>query len=99
MREYQLYIGGGWRPGQAGTAPAVSPSSGETFARVAVGGAADVDAAVSAAAAAWPAWAAASPFDRALASEQVAAAVLAARDDLADVLTRDQGKPLTEALD
>ncbi len=99
MREYQLYIGGGWRAGQAGTAPAVSPSSGETFARVAVGGPADVDAAVSAAAAAWPAWAAASPFDRALACEQVAAAVLAARDDLADVLTRDQGKPLAEALD
>ncbi len=99
MREYQLYIGGGWRPGQAGTAPAISPSSGETFARVAVGGPADVDAAVSAAAAAWPAWAAASPFDRALACEQVAAAVLAARDDLADVLTRDQGKPLAEALD
>ena len=99
MREYQLYIGGGWRPGQAGTAPAVSPSSGETFARVAVGGPADVDAAVSAAAAAWPAWAAASPFDRALACEQVAAAVLAARDDLADVLTRDQGKPLAESLD
>ena len=99
MREYQLYIGGGWRAGQGGTAPAVSPSSGETFARVAVGGPADVDAAVSAAAAAWPAWAAASPFDRALACEQVAAAVLAARDDLADVLTRDQGKPLAEALD
>src|SRR5579862_4391369 len=99
MREYQLYIGGGWRPGQAGTAPAVSPSSGETFAQVAVGGPGDVDAAVSAGAAAFPVWSATSPFERALACEQVAAAVIAARDELADVLTRDQGKPLAESLD
>jgi acyl-CoA reductase-like NAD-dependent aldehyde dehydrogenase len=89
MRERQLYIGGAWRPGQAGPGPAVSPSSGETFATVAVGGPADVDAAVTAAAAAWPTWAAAWPFERAQVCEQVAAAVLAARDDLADVLTRD----------
>ena len=99
MRDYQLYIGGGWRPGEAGTAPAVSPSSGETFASTAVGGPGDVDAAVAAAAAAFPAWAAASPFERAGQLEQVAAAIAAAREPLADVLTRDQGKPLAEARD
>src|SRR5262249_22596686 len=50
-------------------------------------------------AAAWPAWAAASPFDRAQCCEQVAEAVLAARAELTDMLTRDQGKPLAEAAD
>ena len=48
MPEHLLYIGGQWRPGGAGTAPAVSPSSGRQFATVAVAGPADVDAAVAA---------------------------------------------------
>ena len=53
-----------------------------------------------AAARAWPAWAAASPFDRAAWCERVAAAIAARRDELARVLTLDQGKPLAaEAYD
>ncbi|MGO9294473.1 MAG: aldehyde dehydrogenase family protein [Streptosporangiaceae bacterium] len=100
MREHLLYIGGSWRPGEGGTAAAVSPSAGETFASVAVAGPGDVDAAVAAAAAAFPGWAAASAFDRAAWCGQVAAAIRARRDELADVLARDQGKPLVaEALD
>ncbi|HEY1640504.1 MAG TPA: aldehyde dehydrogenase family protein [Streptosporangiaceae bacterium] len=99
MRDYQLYVGGSWRAGEAGTAPAVSPSSGEVFASTAVAGPGDVDAAVAAAAAAFPAWAAASPFERAGLCEQVAAAIAGASESLADVLTRDQGKPLAEARD
>ena len=99
MLELQLYIGGGWRPGEFGTAPAISPSSGEIFASTAVGGPGDVDAAVAAAASAWPAWAAASPFERAEHCERLAAAIAVHRDELADVLTRDQGKPLAEAFD
>jgi acyl-CoA reductase-like NAD-dependent aldehyde dehydrogenase len=99
VREHQLYVGGGWRRGEGGTAPAISPSSGEIFASTAVGGPGDVDAAVTAAVCAWPAWAAASPFERAQRCEQIAAAVALHRDQLADVLTRDQGKPLAEAFD
>jgi acyl-CoA reductase-like NAD-dependent aldehyde dehydrogenase len=100
MREHLLYVGGTWRPGEAGTAEAVSPSSGKAFASVAIAGRGDVDAAVTAAGAAWPDWAAASPFERARWCEQIAGSVRARRDELAEVLTRDQGKPLAaEALD
>ena len=100
MREHLLYIGGGWRPGGGGAAAAVSPSSGETFASVAAGSPADVDAAVAAARAAWPAWAAASPFDRARCCEQVIAGIRERREELARALTEDQGKPLAaEAYD
>jgi len=94
MREYLLCAGGAWRPGRAGSAPAVSPSSGETFATVAVAARADVDDAVAAATAAWPAWAALSAFERAAACEAVAAAILRRAEDLARALTEDQGKPL-----
>jgi len=100
VREHLLYIGGGWRRGGGGAAAAVSPSSGETFASVAAGGPADVDDAVAAARAAWPAWAAASPFDRARCCEQVIAGIRERREELARALTEDQGKPLAaEAYD
>ncbi|HEY6277552.1 MAG TPA: aldehyde dehydrogenase family protein [Streptosporangiaceae bacterium] len=94
MSEHLLYIGGSWRPGEAGAAPAVSPSSGERFATVAVASPADVDAAVAAARAAQPGWAALSAFDRAAWCLAVAAAIEARRADLARALTEDQGKPL-----
>ena len=100
MREHRLYIDGSWRPGGGGTAPAVSPSTGEQFATVAVADPADVDAAVTAAASAFRAWSAASPFDRAAACERIAAGIAARREDLARALTEDQGKPLVaEAYD
>ena len=100
MPEYLLYIDGAWRGGRGGTADAVSPSSGETFATVAVGDPADVDDAVRAAAGAWPAWSAASAFERAAWCEQVIAAIGRRREELARALTLDQGKPLAgEAYD
>src|SRR5215472_4744239 len=100
MREHLLYIDGEWRGGSAGTAEATSPSSGETFATVAIAGPADVDDAVRAAAAAWPAWAGASAFDRARWCQQVITAITARREELARALTLDQGKPLVaEAFD
>jgi acyl-CoA reductase-like NAD-dependent aldehyde dehydrogenase len=99
LREHLLYIGG-WRRGGAGTAQAVSPSSGEAFASVAVANPGDVDAAVAAASAAWPAWAGASAFERAAWCERIVTGIAGRRDELARVLTLDQGKPLAaEALD
>jgi acyl-CoA reductase-like NAD-dependent aldehyde dehydrogenase len=94
VREYLLCVGGAWRPGRAGSAPAVSPSSGETFATVAVADRADVDDAAAAAAAAWPAWAALSAFERAGVCEAVAAAIGRRAGELARALAEDQGKPL-----
>jgi succinate-semialdehyde dehydrogenase/glutarate-semialdehyde dehydrogenase len=99
VREYLPYIGGEWRRGEGGPAPAVSPASGERFGTVSLGGAADVDLAVAAATAAAPGWAAASPFDRAARCAAIAADVTAAADRLTEVLVRDQGKPLAEAAD
>jgi acyl-CoA reductase-like NAD-dependent aldehyde dehydrogenase len=100
MQEYQLYINGDWRPGSAGAADADSPSSGRVFASVALGDASDVDAAVAAAAAAWPGWARSSAFDRAAWCERIVAGIGQRREELARVLTLDQGKPLAaEAYD
>ena len=74
--------------------PATSPSTGDTFASVAVADLADVDRAVKAAGRASAGWAASSTFERATYCESVVAAIRAQRDELAHVLTEDQGKPL-----
>jgi len=100
MREHLLYIDGRWRKGGGGTADATSPSSGETFASVAVADSADVGEAVAAALRAWPQWARASAFERAAWCEEVVTAIRARRHELAHALTEDQGKPLVaEAYD
>ena len=94
------YIGAKWVDGAGGEMPAVSPSSGETFATVGVADAAQAGDAVEAAAAAWPQWAAASAFERAEVLGRCAQAVVSRRDDLARAVTEDQGKPLArEAYD
>lgn len=99
-RSYGLYIGGEWVKGAEPDLEAVSPSSSETFASVAVASPAQVGLAVEAAAAAWPAWAAASCFERAATCAALAAAIGARREELARALTQDQGKPLVaEAYD
>jgi acyl-CoA reductase-like NAD-dependent aldehyde dehydrogenase len=100
MREHQLYIDGKWRAGGGGTTVAVSPSSGAEFAELAVADPGDIDAAVAAATAAWPAWAGTSAFDRAAWCGQIVTRIGQRRDELAHALTEDQGKPLVaEAFD
>jgi acyl-CoA reductase-like NAD-dependent aldehyde dehydrogenase len=100
MRDYLLYIDGAWRSGGAGSAAAMSPSSGEAFATVAVASPADADDAVRSAARAWPEWADASAFERASWCDQVIAGIGKRRDELARALALDQGKPLVaEAFD
>jgi succinate-semialdehyde dehydrogenase/glutarate-semialdehyde dehydrogenase len=92
--EQLLCVGGTWRPGGAGSMPAVSPASGKTFASVAVASRQDVDDAVAASAAAAAGWAALSAFERAAHCRVAAAAIDARAGDLARTLTEDQGKPL-----
>src|SRR6202050_1165004 len=99
MREYLLYIDGAWRSGGAGSAAAVSPSSGETFATVAVASPVDGHHAAGRAGAAGPEWAGASAFERAGWFGKVIAGIGARREELARALTLDQGKPLAEAFD
>jgi acyl-CoA reductase-like NAD-dependent aldehyde dehydrogenase len=90
-----LFIDGAWLPAaDGGTFEATSPASGAVIGRLAQGGRADASRAIEAAAAAAAAWGRTSPFDRAAALERVAATIEARRDELARVLTLDQGKPL-----
>ena len=95
----RLFIGGEWEEGPRGeTVEATSPATGESLGLVAQADREVAGRAVQAARVAFGAWGSASAFDRARALHRVADACEARRDELARVLTLDQGKPLhTEA--
>ena len=64
--ETRLFIGGQWKKAKSGASfETIAPATGEVLARIAQANAADVDAAVKAAARAQPAWAALSGHGRA----------------------------------
>jgi acyl-CoA reductase-like NAD-dependent aldehyde dehydrogenase len=92
---YSMYIDGSWVDSESGGRAEVgSPATGEVIGTMPEGTRADAQRAIAAAAAAQREWAARSPFERAEILENVAALIGQRRDDLARILTIDQGKPL-----
>ncbi|WP_349898482.1 aminobutyraldehyde dehydrogenase [Parafrigoribacterium soli] len=71
----------------------VDPATEETYALSPVSGTADVDAAFSAAAAAFETWGDTTPAERQLALFRIADAMEARADDFADAESKDTGKP------
>jgi len=96
-----MHIGGAWVESESGaTMEATSPATGEPIGALPEGTREDAQRAIASANAAWRAWAGRSAFERANAMERIADLVRERRDDLAQTLTLDQGKPLhTEAYD
>ncbi|HEY2600534.1 MAG TPA: aldehyde dehydrogenase family protein [Thermoleophilaceae bacterium] len=91
----RMFVAGEWRPANSGAeSRASSPASGEDLGAVAEGDRDDARHAIAAASRAFPAWAAASAFERAAALHRVADVCERRRDELALALTLDQGKPL-----
>ena len=90
---------GGRRIGLAGRASlaVTDPASGATIGEVPALTADDARAAVAAAASAFPAWSALLPQERSAIMRRWFELVAAARDDLALIMTVEQGKPLSEA--
>ena len=78
----------------AETMGVVNPASGEVFAQAPVAGAAELDMAVSAAAAAFPKWRATPHKERAAAAINAAKVIAAHADELAEIFTLEQGRPL-----
>ncbi|WP_376768842.1 aldehyde dehydrogenase family protein [Amycolatopsis acididurans] len=92
----RLHIGGQWLDAADGAElPSVDPATGEVFASVACGGAADVDRAVAAARAAFEngPWPRMKPNERAAALWRLGDLLLADAAEMARIETLDQGKP------
>jgi len=92
------YIGGGWT--QAGTGarfPVINPATGQVLAQVPDMGRDDAKRAIEAANDAWDGWRNRTAKDRAVLLRRWFDLIMTNQDDLAVILTAEQGKPLAEA--
>jgi succinate-semialdehyde dehydrogenase / glutarate-semialdehyde dehydrogenase len=98
LLEEQAYVGGRWVDSDDGATFEVSdPATGETIATVPRMGAAETRRAIEAAQEALPGWRAMLARDRARILRRWADSMLEHQEELATLLTSEQGKPLAES--
>lgn len=92
------FVDGRWIAADDGrTVTIANPANGSAVGTVPVLGASETRRAIDAAAAALPAWSRLTAKDRAVILRRLADLMLANADDLAVIMTSEQGKPLAEA--
>jgi succinate-semialdehyde dehydrogenase/glutarate-semialdehyde dehydrogenase len=91
----RCYVGGAWI-GEPAT-PVTNPATGETIAKVPRFGAEETTEAVEAAEKAFPAWAKKTAKERAAILRRWFELMMTNKDDIALIMTSEQGKPLAEA--
>jgi aminomuconate-semialdehyde/2-hydroxymuconate-6-semialdehyde dehydrogenase len=94
MRLHHFIAGQSREPASGRWIEVFDPANGKVFAEVAQGNAQDVNEAVAAAEAAFPAWSALANSERAQWLEKLASALEARLDDFAHAESRDGGKPI-----
>ncbi|MEU7556060.1 gamma-aminobutyraldehyde dehydrogenase [Streptomyces sp. NPDC044571] len=95
LRRLRNYIGGEFKDAADGrTTEVVNPATGEVYATAPLSGQADVDAAMAAAAAAFPGWRDTIPAERQKALLKIADAFEARADELVAAESENTGKPL-----
>jgi succinate-semialdehyde dehydrogenase / glutarate-semialdehyde dehydrogenase len=94
----QCYIDGGWHDADDGrTVPVTNPATGAPLGVVPSMGAGETRRAIEAANAAWPAWRAKTAKERAVILRKWHDLMMANQEDLALLMTAEQGKPLAES--
>ncbi|MDU0955231.1 MAG: aldehyde dehydrogenase family protein, partial [Bradyrhizobium sp.] len=96
MSDYHLLIGGALVPGET-TMPVINPATEEVLTDCPRASKDQLDAAVAAAKAAFPAWAATPITERRRLIGKMADIIETHANDLARILTSEQGKPLADA--
>ncbi|AIP21800.1 succinate-semialdehyde dehydrogenase [Burkholderia pseudomallei MSHR5855] len=98
LLRHQAYIGGEWQAADSdATFEVFDPATGESLGTVPKMGAAETARAIDAAQAAWAGWRMKTAKERAAILRRWFDLVIANSDDLALILTTEQGKPLAEA--
>ena len=94
----QAYLGGRWVDGDDGaTVPVINPATAERLGTVPELGAAETRRAIEAARAAFPSWAGKTAKERAGLLRRWYELLMQHQEDLATLMTAEQGKPLAEA--
>ncbi|PKV46682.1 succinate semialdehyde dehydrogenase [Janthinobacterium sp. 61] len=98
LLRHQAYVNGAWADADGGQTINVSnPATSEHIGTVPLMGAAETRRAIEAANAAWPAWRKKTAKERAAVLRRWHDLILENADDLALIMTTEQGKPLPEA--
>jgi len=93
-----VFINGEWRAAASGKSfDSLNPATGEVVDSVPDGGAEDAVAAIDAATAAFPAWAGKTAYERSAILYKAWSLMIERKDDLARLMTTEQGKPLRAA--
>lgn len=96
--DVQLFINGEWCSAIAGkTIPVINPATEETIGHIAHAEKDDLDLAVNAAEQGFNAWKATPPFERSKVMRKAAELLRGRVDQIAAIMTTEQGKPLAEA--
>src|SRR6476659_110624 len=100
VSQHKNFVGGEWVDAvDGGTMEVLNPATGDVIAEVPQGTEADVDRAVEAAKKALPEWLETTPGERAEALLKLADAIADNADELAELESRNVGKPLSYAKD
>ncbi len=95
LEKRQFYIGGQWvDPATPNDFPVIDPSTEEPCAVISLGGRADTDAAVKAARAAFPGWAATPKAERVAHLKKLYDVYKARAEDMAQAMTMEMGAPI-----
>ena len=98
LLRHQGYINGQWQDADNHRVyPVINPATGETLATVADMGVRETEAAIAAADQAWPAWRALTAKARSEILKRWFGLIHAHAEDLAQLITAEQGKPLAES--
>lgn len=96
--DVSLFIDGEWTAGTSGKSePILNPATGKALARLAHAGTADLDRALAAADKGFRQWRAVSAFERYKVLRKAANLMRERADEIAQLMTLEQGKPLAEA--
>ena len=96
--DVQLHIAGRWRPADGGkTFPVINPATEETIGTVPHATRNDLDEALAAAKAGFDIWRKVSAFDRSKIMRKAANLLRERSEEIARLMTMEQGKPLREA--
>jgi succinate-semialdehyde dehydrogenase/glutarate-semialdehyde dehydrogenase len=93
----ELFVDGKWGGGSQGSFEVLDPSTGEAITEVPRAGLDDLDRALGAAAAAFPAWAATAPRERGEVLRRAFELMLAHKEELAFLMSLEMGKSLADA--
>ena len=99
IEKRQFYINGAWVDPVAGADfPVFNPATEEPFATISLGGAADAEAAIAAARAAFTSWSMTTPAERSAHLKSILEVYQARAADMAEAISTEMGAPIDMAL-